>query len=82
MSDKGEYPSLMALDRQALISDLQKMLKTKGLSSTTLFGLKFKILSRFANQWPLIIKDTFHVSVRTFLKLKSVGGPLVRYAGS
>ena len=72
----------MALDRQALISALQKMLKTKVLSSATLSGLKFKILSQFANRFPLIIKDTFHASVPALLELNSVGGPLVRYAGS
>ena len=81
MSDRGTYPSLMALDRQALISALQNMLKTKDFSSTTLSGSNFKILSRFANRCPLIMKDSFHASVRALLNLNRVGGPLVRYAG-
>ena len=82
MSDRGTYPSLMALDRQALISALKKMLETKDFSSATLFGSNFKILSRFANRCPLIMKDAFHASVRALLKLNRAEGPLMRYVGS
>ena len=61
-------------DRQALISALPKMLKTIDFSSATLSGSNFKILSRFANRCPLIMKDAFHASVRALLKFQGGRG--------